>query len=308
MDKGGHFLQSRVWAQFQEAMGRPVYYSHRDGWMWLAALRSSSGIRYLMSSYAPSADSTPAFDEGLSDLAAAGRQLGCDFVRFEPTGHSGPDSLKAKGAHKIGEVQPEFTRLLDLQLSEDELRAGLTSGHRNLINGTERRGIEIEVSDKPEAVEHFLKMLADTAARSKVTFYPDSYYRKLIEVLVPAGAAKIYLASVGGKPVASALFYDWGKTRYYAHAGAYQDLNREHKASVSLVWQAILDAKAEGRTVFDLWGVAPEDQPNHPWAGITQFKASYGGQTVSYLGTWDLPLKKLKYGAYTIYRKLKGRE
>lgn len=306
--KGGHFLQSRVWAQFQAAVGREVYYSERDGWMWQGVLRTSRGIRYLFSSYGPTTTSGPSFAESLSDLASAGRQLGCDFVRFEPIGHVSQSDLEARGAVKIKEVQPQLTRLINLTKSEDELRSDLASGHRNLINGTDRRGIKIEIIDSKEVVDEFIKMLNDTARRSKVTFHPDWYFRKLIEVLLPSRAAKLYLASVEGKPVATALFYDWGGTRYYGHAGAYQELNRQHKASVSLVWQAILDAKSDGKSSFDLWGVAPEGQPDHPWAGLTQFKTSFGGESVSYLGTWDLPLKPTKYRLYSLYRRLKGRE
>jgi hypothetical protein len=306
--KGGHFLQSRIWGQFQQALGRQVYHSQRDGWMWLGVMRRSSGIKYLMSSYGPLGTTGPSFAEAFSELVSAGKIHKCDFVRFEPTGHVSLADLEARGAVSIGEIQPQFTRIIDLTRSEDELRAGLTSGHRNLINGTERRGIVVKKVEDPDSVELFLKMLKDTASRSKVTFYPNSYYRKLLEVLGPLGAAKLYLASVKDQPVAAALFYDWGDNRYYAHAGAFQELNRQHKASVSLVWQAILDAKADGKKRFDLWGIAPENQPDHPWAGITQFKTSFGGETVSYLGTWDMPIHKMKYRLYELYRVMKGRK
>jgi lipid II:glycine glycyltransferase (peptidoglycan interpeptide bridge formation enzyme) len=49
--------------------------------------------------------------------------------------------------------------------------------------------------------------------------------------------------------------------------------------------------------------VAPEDQPNHKWAGFTAFKKSFGGREVTYPGTWDLPVKKVRYGAYQLARK-----
>jgi len=41
----------------------------------------------------------------------------------------------------------------------------------------------------------------------------------------------------------------------------------------------ITDAKAkpQGLTAFDYGGVAPDDQPDHPWAGATRFKKSPGG-------------------------------
>ena len=38
------------------------------------------------------------------------------------------------------------------------------------------------------------------------------------------------------------------------------------------------DAKEKGLKHVDLWGVAPEDQPDHKWAGFTAFKKSFGGR------------------------------
>ena len=53
---------------------------------------------------------------------------------------------------------------------------------------------------------------------------------------------------------------------------------------------------------MDLWGVAPADQPDHKWAGFTAFKKSFGGREVAYPGTWDLPVRKIRYGAYQFAR------
>ncbi|MGO4434577.1 methicillin resistance protein, partial [Paenarthrobacter sp. RAF9] len=33
------------------------------------------------------------------------------------------------------------------------------------------------------------------------------------------------------------------------------------------------------------------------------FKKSFGGREISYPGTWDLPVKKVRYGAYQLARK-----
>jgi lipid II:glycine glycyltransferase (peptidoglycan interpeptide bridge formation enzyme) len=53
----------------------------------------------------------------------------------------------------------------------------------------------------------------------------------------------------------------------------------------------------------DLWGVAPADQPDHKWAGFTAFKKSFGGRGIAYPGTWDLPVRKVRYGSYQLARK-----
>jgi Acetyltransferase (GNAT) domain len=303
----GSFLQSRAWAQFQQASGRTVHFDRAEDWAWLAVLGGSRGLRYLYCAYGPAAANAAAWQAGSEHLRIAARELGVDFLRWEPKDRITPAELTKLGARRIGEVQPAHSRIVDLTQDEAALRTGLASGHRNLINGTERRGIRITTTTVAADFEQFLIMLKETAARAKITFHPDDYYQKIFEVLVPQGAAVLYIAKVDERPVAAAMFYDFNATRTYAHAGAYQELNRKVNASVSLVWQAMMDAKQAGARRFDLWGVAPDDDPNHPWAGISKFKRGFGGEPVTYAGTWDLPLRLGKYRLYSAYRKLKGR-
>ncbi|HUC87365.1 MAG TPA: peptidoglycan bridge formation glycyltransferase FemA/FemB family protein [Candidatus Saccharimonadales bacterium] len=304
--KQGSILQSRIWAQFQEELGRSSYWAQDTDWQWQVNLRVSHGLRYLLCSYGPAGEGS-GMAVALKSLQAAGRQLNADFVRVEPQRGITPAELRSLGGVKIAEASPEYTRIVDLTKDEAELRADLSASHRNRINGTERRGIEIKLTTDPDDFEEFLRMLHDTAARSKVAFWPDDYFRKLYNLLATGDIARMYMARAEGQPVAAAMFYDWGDTRYYAHAGAYQERNRKLKASVSLVWQALLDAKAAGLQCYDLWGVAPEGDSAHHLAGIAEFKAGFGGQQVSYLGTWDIPLKGGKYRLYTAYRRMRGR-
>jgi hypothetical protein len=301
---GGSLLQSWAWAAFQQALGREPVWSRGKGWQWLAAVRHSRGLHYLMCGYGPTATGAQAMEEALTSLVTAGRELSMDFVRIEPQRHATPAVLDTFGAQRIGEADPEHTRVIDLQQNEGALRAALASGHRNLINGTERRGITIHHMTNAEGLGLFLAMLKDTARHSGITVYADDYYRTLLDKLL---GVQLYVAKADGQPVASAIFYDWQGTRYYAHAGAFQELNRKAKASVSLVWQAILDAKAMKMKHFDLWGTAPIEESEHRLAGITKFKAAFGGESVDYLGTWDIPLKPAKYRAYGVYRRLRGR-
>jgi lipid II:glycine glycyltransferase (peptidoglycan interpeptide bridge formation enzyme) len=69
----------------------------------------------------------------------------------------------------------------------------------------------------------------------------------------------------------------------------------------------ILDAKADGLKYFDFWGIAPPDQPDHSWAGLTGFKKGFGGEVVTNIGTYDIAINKAKYQLYTTYKKMRGR-
>jgi lipid II:glycine glycyltransferase (peptidoglycan interpeptide bridge formation enzyme) len=50
-----------------------------------------------------------------------------------------------------------------------------------------------------------------------------------------------------------------------------------HKAAVPLLWQLISDASTLV-LIFDFWGIAPTDDPDHKRADYTRFKRSFGGQ------------------------------
>ena len=69
--------------------------------------------------------------------------------------------------------------------------------------------------------------------------------------------------------------------------------------------QIVLDAEAEGRSWVDFHGMAPEGSgPDHPWAGFTKFKQSFGGEARHYLGTWEKPVRRAHYAVYSAARRL----
>lgn len=302
----GHVLQSRSWARFQEALGRKVVFDSGADWSWLGAVRKGRGVNYLMISYGPTIASSADFAQVVASMLEAAHKLKLDFVRFEPQPRTAKDlpihELLDRGALRFRDIQPSRTWVLDLDADEDKLKSGLSSGHRNAVNGAERRGLSFRVSDNPKDIEQFIDMLKAIKSR---TFkpHPPLYFRKLVESLMPVGAAKLYFMEADGKMVAGSLGLEFGNTRYYAHAAS-QPEARNLQAAVPLVWNMILDAKKQGLKLFDFWGIAPADNPHHPWSGFSQFKRSFGGREFETLGTWDLPLKKTKYSIYRLAKKV----
>jgi len=298
-------LQSNVWADVQQNIGRKAHFEWSNHWSWLGFERKANGIKYLFVPYGPTASVKA--EEALDSIKAYATKHSYDFIRMEPMGNFTKAELSRAGAVKTLEIEPEHTQVINLNKTEEDLRKDLKPNHRNLINGTQRRGIVVTQTTSDSDLKEFLLMLKDTAKNSKVKFYNDSYYENIWQTMQPRGNAKLYIAKVENKAVSTALFYDYNGTRYYAHAGAFQQINRKVNASISLLWQAILDAKKLGMDKFDLWGVAPTENPKHKWAGITSFKKGFGGEPVDYLGTYDIPIKKSKYKAYSMLQKLRGR-
>lgn len=298
---GASVLQSAGWARFQDALGHGTVREQAENASVQGITLTEGGFHYLWCPYGPTATT----EKGLTELVEGWKTAATyDFVRVEPRAPIDEAKLRAMGFVRSIELNPAHTSLVDLTATEETLRSNLTSGHRNAINGAERRGITIRTSENPADAQEFLDLIHMTAGRRGFRPHSDSYYRSMLLVLMPLGMAKLYLAEADGRVIAAAISLDYQQTRIYAHAGA-DPLARKLQAAVPLVWQMMLDAKAAGMTTFDLWGVAPEEATaEHAWAGFTQFKRAFGGQDKSYVGTWDLPIKPLKYRAYSVARRL----
>jgi lipid II:glycine glycyltransferase (peptidoglycan interpeptide bridge formation enzyme) len=118
------------------------------------------------------------------------------------------------------------------------------------------------------------------------------------------GKAKFFIAEHEGNAVSATLCMDYQKTRAYSFTG--NDPNsRNLRATAPLVWKIILDSRSEGFDLFDLWGIAPIGAgKDHPWSGFSEFKRSFGGTEVFYSGTWELPIKSLKYHSHRLGKKI----
>ena len=173
---------------------------------------------------------------------------------------------------------------------------------RNLYRNIHKKGVTFRSSQDPAEIAVLLEFLHMTAARNGFKPQSDEYLSQVARSLMPAGAATLFIAELDGHPIAAALAYDSADTRTYAHA-ALDDTHRKLSAGIPLLVTLMADAQAKGLKHVDLWGVAPEDQPDHKWAGFTAFKKSFGGRGIAYPGTWDLPVRKVRYSSYQLARK-----
>ena len=306
--QGGHFLQSSHWAAFNNALGKKVFHSSGEGWHCLAILEKSRAGTRLYCPYGPLAQDETAlvasFD-ALRQLARAHRAL---FVRIEPVLTQQKVALadfKLKRALK--DIQPAQTWVLNLNDTTEELLAGFTPTNRNLYRTAAHKGLSFRASTDPKEMAVLIAMMRDVAKNTGIRQHSDRYYQTMADVLLPRGAAKLYLAEHKGSPVGAAFVFDAPSTRYYTHAGNLRDARKLHSGS-PLLATMIFDAKKQGQSHFDFVGVAPPGAENHPWEGFTKFKQSFGGEYKFYNGTWELPTHpfyRLYRGAYKAHKKLR---
>ena len=302
-----HFLQSEAWAKFQGTLGKTVVEDRGAGWSYRAYLEKGRLNSRLYAPYGPVAESPAALAEALKSMKSHARRLGAAFLRVEPTGNVASADLPALGLTRVARKQPEHTQRIDLNRPFAEVLADMQSSLRNRHRNYGKKGLSVRQSHDPEDVEELIRLLGSVADRTGMHGHAPEYLRATAHALVPLGSASIYLVDHEGSdfPIAASLIFDDGRCRYYAHAAADTEHRRLHPGPI-LVSQMIQDACEAGVPEFDLYGVVPPEVTDHEWSGFSEFKRSFGGFQVDYAGTWELPVKRLSYGIYTLARKVLG--
>ncbi len=299
-----HFLQSEAWEAFQHKLGNETIRRNGDGWSYLAIVEHGGGLTRLYCPYGPTAMSLENLDSALSSLKTEAANLDAAFVRVQPYPMllTGNDTT-ARGMQPISYSQPEATRVIDLSPSFEDIVAGMSQSKRSVVRNYHSKGLTYLKSSDPKDVELLLPLLHDIAARNQILVHDDHYIRQQAEALMPDHAS-LHFIELGDEIISGALLFEDDDTAFYAHAGT----SAEHyklQANTALVGEMIAYAKSHGKKTFDLYGVAPTDDPKHPWAGVTGFKAGFGGEMVLYNQTYDIPLKTVKYHLYQALRAVR---
>ena len=298
---GGHFLQSSRWARVQERLGNRVVVGASRDWCWLGIVRRAGPFRYLYLPFGPSLRSAAALPGALASARQRAHRLGCAFVRFEP-GAVDPTDIAAAGARRVKSRQYEHTLVLRIDVDEEALRRGLNSGHRSRIKSADKRGLRVVRSNDPARMPDFVRLLRQVEQRNDFFSYENPYFDAIAQELLASGDASLYFTTAGDVDAAAALVFDFGPTRYYAF-GATAGESRKLMPAPPLVWQAIIDARRDGRQRFDFWGAAPPGaNPDHPWSGITDFKAGFGAEREAYAGTWELTVRPISARLFGLAR------
>jgi lipid II:glycine glycyltransferase (peptidoglycan interpeptide bridge formation enzyme) len=220
------------------------------------------------------------------------------FVRFDPPWHrAGADaaapSLYPPFFRSAADVQCPDTTIVDLGAGEDAILNGMKSKGRYNIRLAHKRGVRVR-SGGAEELNRFYALYQETARRDGISIHALSYYRALFAHCAeyPGQELRLYFADYEGRTPASAivLFRKGAATYLY---GASSNEDRTVMAPYAVQWQAMRDAKAYGCAEYDLFGIPPADDPDHPMAGLYRFKTNFGGRIIHRSGSWDFAYKHL---------------
>lgn len=205
----------------------------------------------------------------------------------------------------IHNMDAENCLVLNIQKQEDQLLGDMRKTHRYLIRKAQNMNIKVIRTKKLSDIDIFLQLYKNLSLRKG--FVPHKDIKEEFEILVKDDQVILLLAEYEKKIIAGAFINFVGNMGIYHHGASLEEY-RNIPASYLLQWEAILEAKRRGKTLYNFWGIAPNYAKNHPWQGLTLFKKGFGGEEYEFLHAQDLPLniwywKNYLIEFYTKWRK-----
>jgi peptidoglycan pentaglycine glycine transferase (the first glycine) len=208
------------------------------------------------------------------------------YVRVEPdveADASVAHDLIRAGWRPAHAAQPVQSRVVDLSVGERRLWGDLRPKSRQYIRHARRGGVEIVDGDRADLAE-FFRILVATARRCGFRYRTFDAYEAVWDGFVASGSSTLLFARQGGE-LSATLFLVRCGDRLTEPYGGMTEAGARSRANYLLKWEAIRRAAESGLRSYDMWGL--------PTPGISQFKAGFGGRSVTYVGAWDLPTDRL---------------
>ena len=337
-DDADLFLQSAMWGEFKSRFGwnALAFLIEWDGYekrpLLALTRRLAPGFSF---AYVPWGPQLPA-DFPVSGRVGALAQLAAKlkpflsrnmaFIRFDPSwhddagegiSHNEDAALKAAGFKRAAaDIQPPDTVIVNLNLPCEQILASMKPKWRYNISLAGKKGVSVNTGGGNE-LEAFYSLLKKTAQRDGIAIHSFEYYKTLFEICRKRNengenlSLRLYTAVHEGDTLAAIVVLF--RARYAAYLyGASSNEKRNMMAPYALQWKAMQDAKEAGCRYYDLFGIPPNEDPNHPMAGLYRFKTGFGGQIIHRPGSWDFPYKAAVYGffnfAEALRKKLRDRK
>ncbi len=301
-----HVMQSFEWGELRKSLGLPLlrYGLYQNGKLKRAFQLTLHKIP-LTNQYVGYLPKGPIPDKELSDaLTEIGKKHNCAFIKIEPDVYeSTPYEVHP---NFLPSPKPLFTKhnfIIDLTLSEEELLKNMQSKTRYNIKVAQKKGVKVSLENNDKSFKDYLKLYFETTARQGYHGHNEDYHKKVWQILKKDNLATLLLGKYKKTTLVAWMLLIFKDTLYYPYGGS-SDKYKEVMASNLVAWEAIKYGKKLGLKKFDMWGaLGPNPNPKDPFFGFHRFKKGYGGELVTYIGTYDLVFNETLYWAFTYIDK-----
>jgi peptidoglycan pentaglycine glycine transferase (the first glycine) len=311
---GGTLFQSHEWGQLRERGGwRPHYLAVAERSDWKAATlvleKRLPGIGPVL--YSPRG---PVIDAGRCDLQAVlteavqvlARRVGAAFWRIDPAipaegAQVTVDAFRRTGFQWIPDEwsywnKPKYEMRLAIQDGEDQVLSRLGSKTRTKIRHAPKRGVTVERGSDRD-IESFYRLLMNTGTKKRIPIRNLQYFHTLYALLDKSGMGALFLARYEGAPIAAGLTGRFGDVATLLYLS--NDYSSQ-RAGWALQWEMIRWSIAQGCRTYDFGGTGTGYPPNErdKGYGVYQFKRSFGGAIVTWVGYADYVFKPASYRTF----------
>jgi lipid II:glycine glycyltransferase (peptidoglycan interpeptide bridge formation enzyme) len=344
LDDSDELLQSGFWGQFKQAHGWEAHpfsvtaagetratgksgASGEGGAAFGMLVLSRRLFRFLSLAYVPFGpvlDPVEGRGELLSALARALRShlpRATLFLRFDlpwrRTGERPRASGRPRAIKAAGDMQPPDTVIVDITPPPERILASMKAKTRYNVRLSGKKGVSV-AEGGPDDLDRWYALYEETSSRDRIAIHSRAYYRGLLKESQSypgtKPTVKLLLARHDEELLAGNIVAFW-KTRAAYLYGASSGEKRNLMPTYALQWEAIRMAREAGCTSYDLYGVPPLPDPDHPMFGLYQFKTGFSDCLLERWGTWDVPFRPVLYALYRAaeaarmfyYRNLKKR-
>lgn len=299
-EDSNEFLQSWNYGEFLKTVGRNILRIKNDNSEAQCIIKNSKlGIK---SAYLPRIELKP-------DTIEYFKKNNYTFIQVEPTNQSDLSNYNYK---YIPNLQTPDTLILDVSKPEAELLEQMHQKTRYNIRLAEKKGVVIK---QGKNLDVYWQLHLQTTERDNFASHDKKYIAELLKL------DNIYQLNAykEKKPIAGAILLYHKATLYYFF-GASSNEDRNLMAPHLLHWEIIKFTKKLNCKYYDFWGMAQFTDENdkegecrnglcwkkdHSFAGVSRFKAGFGGTTKTYPRAVEIILNPYKYRLYKLITLLK---
>lgn len=170
---------------------------------------------------------------------------------------------------RIGQLTP-------LPPAGDEESALMQSFHyktRNMVRKAEKLGVEVAVDN--DAMPFLVAVHEENMREIGGLAKPQRFFDVLPEYFLPGQDYRLYVARLGGEPVAAVLVFFYNRTAEY-YTPVVRKEHRDTQALSAAIFRAMCDAAAQGYAWWN-WGGTWLSQ-----GGVYRFKSRWGTRDLPY--------------------------
>lgn len=310
------FFQGWTWGELEKSRGKEVFtigFFENENLIGVAltVLVEAKRGRFLHSRGGPVINSQLSINlqEIYNQLITFAKAKKCDFVRISPnifkSDNENINKLRNLGFKdcQMHDVDAEVTWVLNLNQTEEEILKGMRDSTRYLIKKAQKNpDLKMVQTGDVKYLDSFWEIYQDTVKRQKWKAYSFKYIKEEFSEYLKDNEISLFLAEYKGKFIAASLFIYYKNQVFYHHSGSLTEF-RNVPAMYLLHWESMKEGIKRGCDKYNFFGIARDNNPKHPWAGLTLFKKGFGGEQVEMVHALDYPISQ-KYWVTYYYEKL----